>query len=89
VVAPGARRPRLSPAWPSSQAPPSLKVTICDPLGNRGTSAPGLALSPNRQSCQFEYSAIRMRSRADAIHPELKFRALLTGGVRELELALV
>jgi len=39
------------------------------------------ALYPNGHPCRFEFSATQIRSRADAKHPELQFRALLTEGV--------
>jgi hypothetical protein len=47
------------------------------------------ALHPIRLSCRFESLAIQIHSRADAKHPELRFRVLLSAGPSEVEVALV
>jgi hypothetical protein len=46
------------------------------------------ALYPNEQPCRSDPSATQTRCRVDAKHPEIRFRALLTGGGSELELTL-
>jgi hypothetical protein len=43
-------------------------------------------LFPSGHPCRFEPSAIRIRCRTDAKHPEKRFSALLTEGAPQLEL---
>ena len=46
------------------------------------------ALYPNGHPCRSESSAARIRSRADTKLPEPRFRALLSAGTPEIEIAL-
>jgi hypothetical protein len=45
--------------------------------------------NPSGYSCRLESSATRIRSHTNAEHFELRFRAVLTDGAADLELALV
>jgi pyrrolidone-carboxylate peptidase len=71
---------------PRSRENGAAKEAIFTPVPVRNVQD---ALYPSGHPCRFESSATRIRCHKNAKHPELMFRARLTGEVSEVELALI